>query len=231
MFLKLGQKHCFSLFLQQPAGAYARRAHAIRRRIAASLRVPWGPSRLIPVPLVGRIVAILVALPPLHICAPPRVLHALLCVHGLVAINQLVRGALLSGRRAHSSVSFVRPGGSAQRRSIESPSSGARLIGCDWAGRRAYHREGAPPAETCARGNVWRHRCALEGLALRLRRPMQWRSRSQRRRGGARSPPRARRGARGLPGRAHPSWADFPPCTPSISAGWVAAFNSRKCVG
>ncbi len=34
---------------------------------------------------------------------------------------------------------------------------------------------------------------------------MQWRSWSQRRRGGARSPPRARRGARGLPGRAHPS--------------------------
>ena len=32
----------------------------------------------------------------------------------------------------------------------------------------------------CApRGTEWRHRRALEGLALRLRRPMQWRSRSQ----------------------------------------------------
>ena len=36
------------------------------------------------------------------------------------------------------------------------------------------------PSGGCApRGNVWRHRRALEGLALRLRRPMQWRSRSQ----------------------------------------------------
>ena len=44
-----------------------------------------------------------------------------------------------AGRRAHSSVSFVRPSGSAHRRSSESPSSRARLIGDDRAGR-AYHR-------------------------------------------------------------------------------------------
>ena len=73
-------------------------------------------------------------------------------------------GALVSGRRAHSSVSFVRPGGSARRRSSESPSSGARLIGGDWAGRRAYHREGAPPAETsggtAARLRDWHSACA-----------------------------------------------------------------------
>ena len=44
-----------------------------------------------------------------------------------------------TGRRAHSSSSFVRPGGSAHRRSTESPSSRAWLmIGDDWAGR-AYH--------------------------------------------------------------------------------------------
>ena len=73
-------------------------------------------------------------------------------------------GALVSGRRARSSVSFVRPGGSARRRSSESPSSGARLIGGDWAGRRAYHREGAPPAEPCggtaARLRDWHSACA-----------------------------------------------------------------------
>ena len=46
-----------------------------------------------------------------------------------------------------------------------------------------------------------------------------------------RSPPGARMGAGGLPGRAHPSWADSPPCTPSIWARWVAAFNSRSASG
>ena len=98
--------------------------------------------------------------------------------------------------------------------------------------RRRLGRAARVPSGGCAaRGNVWRHRRALEGLALRLRRPMQWRSRSQRRRGGARSPPRARRGARGLPGRAHPSWADSPPCTPSIWAGWVGVMNGRSASG
>ena len=73
-----------------------------------------------------------------------------------------------SGRCARSSVSFVRPG-SSQRRSSESPSSGARLIGGDWAGRRAYHREGAPPAETCggtaARLRDWHSACAADAVA------------------------------------------------------------------
>ena len=41
-----------------------------------------------------------------------------------------------------------------------------------------------------------------------------------------RSPPGARMGAGGLPGRAHPSWADSPPCTPSIWAAWVGVINS-----
>ena len=74
-----------------------------------------------------------------------------------------------AGRHAHSSVSLVRPSGSAQWRSSESPSSGARLIGGDWAGRRAYHREGAPPAETCggtaARLRDWHSACAADAVA------------------------------------------------------------------
>ena len=41
-----------------------------------------------------------------------------------------------------------------------------------------------------------------------------------------RSPPGARMGAGGLPGRAHPFWADSPPCTPSIWAAWVGVVNS-----
>jgi len=71
-----------------------------------------------------------------------------------------------AGRRAHS-VSFVRPSGSAHRRSSESPSSGARLIGDDRAGR-AYHRS-------------WSHTEACRRTAARMRalrstcRPMQWR--------------------------------------------------------
>ena len=72
-----------------------------------------------------------------------------------------------TGRRAHSSSSFVRPGGSAHRRSTESPSSRAWLIGDDWAGR-AYHREWSR-TEAC-------RRTAARLRALRrfdLRRPMQ----------------------------------------------------------
>ena len=59
---------------------------------------------------------------------------------------------------------LVRPGGSAHRRSTESPSSRAWLIGDDWAGR-AYHRKWSR-AEACrrtaARLRALRSTCAAQ---------------------------------------------------------------------
>ena len=131
-----------------------------------------------------------------------------------------------AGRRAHSSVSFVRPSGSAHRRSSESPSSRARLIGDDRAGR-AYHRS-------------WSRTEACRRTAVRLRvmrstcRPMQWRSRKQYRRGRAQSLPGAVQCAGGLPGRAHQLWPATTPC-PSAEAGKpepvISMVPTRKCVG
>jgi len=55
------------------------------------------------------------------------------------------------------------------------------------------------------------HRSALEGVALDLRRPMQWRRRSPRGKGLATPPPGARVGAGGLPGRTHHWRLDISP--------------------
>ena len=70
-----------------------------------------------------------------------------------------------TGRRAHSSSSFVRPGGSAHRRSTESPSSRAWLmIGDDWAGR-AYHPKWSRTEAcrcTAARLRALRSTCAAQ---------------------------------------------------------------------
>ena len=69
-----------------------------------------------------------------------------------------------AGRRAHSSSSFVRPGGPAYRRSTESPSSRAWLIGEDWAGR-AYHPEWSRTEacrRTAARLRALRSTCAAQ---------------------------------------------------------------------